>query len=57
VEIKSVLKILKLRLIIKSIAEMSVAELQLIDALWKNIMKTRLLEMVLIEPAKNVTLN
>jgi hypothetical protein len=57
VEIKSVLKILKPRLIIKNIAEMSVAELQLIDALWKNIMKTRLLEMVLIEPAKNVTLN
>jgi hypothetical protein len=57
VETKSVLKILKLRLIIKSIAEMSVAELQLIDALWKNIMKTRLLEMVLIGPAKNVALN
>jgi predicted P-loop ATPase/GTPase len=53
VAIKSVQKSLKPRLIIKSIAEMSAAELQLIDVSWKNIMKRKPLEMVLIGHARN----
>ena len=36
---------------------MSAAVLQLIEESWKSIMKKRLLEMALLEDAKNVTLS
>jgi hypothetical protein len=53
VQIKNALKTLSQKLIIKNIALMSVAVLQLTEELWKSITRRRLLEMVLLVDVKS----